>query len=145
MNGENLKQLILDYLSKNRRMTLATASNNVPWAATVFFAFDDNLNIYLISDPKTRKIQNVKQNPKVSCAINEYIHKKGYTVGLQLEGTIENLHKEKNRQELDIYRKRYDWADEYLDDHELFKIIPIKIIYLDDELFGPQGKRELTL
>lgn len=141
--SQDLKQLILDYLAGNRRMTLATSFNNVPWASTVFFAFDDDLNIYFISNPATRKIQNINQNPKIACAINEYIHRKGYTIGLQLEGEVKMLDKQKNKDKLEIYRKRYDWADDYLGDHELFEITPAKIIYLNDELFGPQGTREL--
>ena len=55
------------------------------------------------------------------------------------------LDKNKDVKELEIFKKRHDWADEYLHDHELYKIVPKKIYYLDDELFGPGGRKELEL
>ncbi len=145
MDKKELKKLILEYLSKNRRMTLATSDKNIPWASTVMFAYDDNLNFYIISRPDTRKIQNLMKNPLVSIAVNEYIEKKGYIMGLQGEGEAELLNKESNKKELDLYRARFDLADDYLHDHELYKIKPEKVYYLDDELFGPGGREELEL
>ena len=142
---EKLKTYILDYLAKNRRMTLATSENNVPWAATVMFAYDPDLNLYFISVPDSRKTKNLETNPRVSGAINEFQKTPGKILGVQLEGTAEILDKNKNTKELEIYKKRFDWADEYLHDHELYKIIPKKIYYLDDELFGPGGREELEL
>lgn len=145
ISKDELKKFILDYLEKNRRMTLATSLEDTPWAATVYFAFDDDLNFYFISNPDTRKIKNLEKNPKVSCAINEFINKAGSTIGIQLEGTVQLLDKEKNVEELQIYKKRFGWADDYLHDHELFKITPKKVYYLDDEKFGLGGQEELTL
>ena len=145
MTQEELKKVILEYLEKNRRMTLATASENIPWAATVMFAYDTNLNFYFISNPETRKIKNLEANPQISCAINEFKNKAGSTMGIQIGGMAEQLDKTKHKKELEIFRKRFDWADDYLHDHELFKIKPSKIIYLDDEKFGPGGKQELNL
>lgn len=141
----DLKEFILDYLDNNRRMTLATCSENTPWAATIFFAFDDKLNFYFISDPNTRKIKNLEKNPQVSGAINEFVKKVGSTIGVQLEGTAEMLDKKKNVKELEVFTKRFDWADDYLHDHELFRITPKKIYYLNDELFGPQGREILVV
>ena len=142
---EKIKKYILDYLEKNRLMTLATSENDVPWAATVFFAYDDDLNIYFISVPNTRKITNLNRNPNVAIAINQFQPKGEVVQGLQIEGKAEALDKEKNKKELDLYRKRYDWADKYLHDHELYKIKPEKVYYLDDEKFGAGGREELEL
>lgn len=141
----NLKEHILDYLEKNKRMTLATCEDNVPWAATVMFAYDRNLNFYFISNPKTRKTKNLLSNPKVSAAINEFTPKVGYIAGVQLEGSAQMLEKKKNAQELEIFTKRFDWAVDYLHDHELFKITPKRVYYLDDEKFGPGIRKELNL
>lgn len=145
MDNSELKKLILNYLSENRIMTIATAKDNIPWASSVMFAYDDSLNLYFISDPNTRKIKNIITNPNVAVAINEAKHKPGYTIGIQIDGEAKMLDKNKDSQKLEIFKKRHAWADKYLDSHDLFMIVPFKIIYLDDEKFGPQGKRKLIL
>ncbi len=129
---EELQKYILDYLEKNRRMTIATSENNVPWASTVMFAYDSDFNLYFISVPDSRKTKNIATNPKVSVAINEYVYKKGFTIGLQIEGKAIMLNKEKDKQELEIYRQRFDWADDFLHDQEFYQITPEKIYYLDE-------------
>src|SRR3989304_566903 len=144
-SNDDLSKDILDYLAKNRRMTIATSEKDIPWAATVMFSYDPDLNFYFISVPDSRKTKNLETNPRVSGAINEFQKTPGKILGVQLEGTAEILDKNKNTKELAIYKKRFDWADEYLHDHELYKIIPKKIYYLDDELFGPGGREELEL
>lgn len=145
LSHNQLQKYILEYLSKNRRLTLATSEGNVPWAATIMFAYDSDFNIYFISVPDSRKTKNLKTNPRVSVAINEYAPRAGYTIGLQIEGKAIMLNKEKDKRELEIYRKRFDWADDFLHDHELYKIVPEKIYYLDDEKFGQGGREELVL
>lgn len=142
---DKLKQYILNYLGENRLMTLATAENNTPWAASVMFAYDTDLNLYFISDPDTRKAQNLLNNPSVSVAINQHQKTPGKILGIQLEGTAHMLDKNKSQNELELFKKRFDWADDYLHDHELYKIKPEKIYYLDDELFGPGGREILVV
>src|SRR3989344_6652140 len=121
ISKSELKKHILNYLAKNRRMSLATCADNIPWAATVFFAYDADLNFYFISNPDTRKVKNLLVNPAVSVAINEFRNKAGSTIGIQLEGRAKMLDKEKNKKELDIFRARFDWTNQYLHDHELFQ------------------------
>src|SRR3972149_9880972 len=142
---DKLKQYILDYLGENRLMTLATAENNPPWAASVMFAYDTDLNLYFISDPDTRKAQNLLNNPSVSVAINQHQKTPGKILGIQLEGTAHMLDKNKSQNELELFKKRFDWADDYLHDPELSTIKPEKIYYLDDELFGPGGREILVV
>lgn len=126
-------------------MALATCKDDVPWAASVMFAYDDRLNLYFISKPGTRKTQNLLDNPKASAAINQIQKTPGKVIGVQLEGSAEMLDKTKNKQELEIFKNRFNWAEKYLSDHELFQITPKKIYYLDDERFGPGGREELIL
>ena len=140
-----LKNYILDYLKQNRVMTLATCKDDVPWAASVMFAYDDDLNLYFISKPETRKTQNILANPEISATINQFQKTPGKVLGVQLEGAAQKLDKKKSTEELEIFKKRFNWAEKYLHDHELFKIAPKKIYYLDDERFGPGGREELIL
>jgi len=145
VDGETLKKYILSYLEKNRLMSLATSDGSKPWVSTVFFAYDTDLNIYFISVPNTRKITNLTKNPQVAIVINQSQPAGELVQGLQIEGKAEKLDKEEEKEELEIYRKRYGWADDYLHDHELYKIKPEKVYYLDDEKFGAGGREELEL
>lgn len=140
VSKEELKKYVSDYLEKNRLMTLATSEKDIPWAATVFFAYDPDLNIYFISRPETRKTKHLHVNPNVSVAVNHHQSKSGLVKGVQLEGTAKILDKNKDVKELEIFKKRHNWAEKYLHNHELFKITPKKVYYLDDELFGPGGR-----
>ena len=139
MNDSELKKLILEYLGKNRLMTLATSSNDAPWATTLFFAYDDDLNLYFLSQETTRKVQNILKNPKVAVTIDREQPTPGKVKGIQLEGTAEEFTNPS------IFLARHPWAKDYLAHSKVFKIKPSKTIYLDDEKFGPQGKKELNL
>ena len=109
------------------------------------YAYDDDLSLYFISKPETRKTQNLLANPKVSATINQFQKTPGKILGVQLEGSAEMIDKTKNKQELETFKKRFNWAEKYLHDHELFQITPKKIYYLDDERFGPGGRETLNL
>ncbi len=137
----DLRALILKYLAKNCLMTIATSKDDKPWAATVFFAYDNDLNLYFLSAP-TRKTFNILANPQVAAVIDRDQPGRGKVRGIQLEGQAVKV---TNQSQLAIFSSRYPWASQYLKDHHLFMITPSKIIYLDDEQFGPQGKMELNL
>lgn len=136
---EELRKLILAYLEKNRLMTLATSSGNIPWAATVFFAYEQDLNVYFLSEEETRKIQNILKNTKVAATIDRDQPGSGKVRGIQLEGVAEVC------KAPSVFLARYSWAKDYLATSRIYKITPSKIIYLDDERFGPGGKEELIL
>jgi uncharacterized protein YhbP (UPF0306 family) len=86
------KKLILDYLKSHKLMTLATVSGNKPWVATVYYAVDDNLNLYLVASPKTEHGQAAARNKNVACNIadsHQLVTDK--KVGMQIQGAIERL------------------------------------------------------
>jgi uncharacterized protein YhbP (UPF0306 family) len=145
VSKQELKKHVSNYLAQNRVMSLATSKGGVPWASTVMFAYDADLNLYFLSKEETRKAQNLQANPQVSVTINQFQKTPGKILGIQLEGTAKKLDKTKNVHELELFKKRFDWAKDFLHDHELFQITPKKIYYLDDEKFGPQGREELVL
>ncbi|OGY23090.1 MAG: hypothetical protein A2Y57_01420 [Candidatus Woykebacteria bacterium RBG_13_40_7b] len=155
LSQEELRNLILDYLSQNKRMSLATCNDNIPWASTVMYAYDNNLNIYFLSEIKTRKVQNILSNPKVAATINEITGGIGKVTGIQLEGECKMVERKGALKAYGIFLKRYFWARDYIPSvkqmfskaikNRLFKITPKKIYYLDDERFGPEGREELVL
>jgi uncharacterized protein YhbP (UPF0306 family) len=64
-----VKKLIEKYLSEAQVMQLATTANDQPWACSVHFVADDNLNLYWISSPIRRHSQEIANNSKVAATI----------------------------------------------------------------------------
>lgn len=150
----NLKSLVYEYIARNKIATLATSYRNQPWAASVFFAYDQDLNLYFMGDIQTRKAKDILQNPKVAVAINEDWGGKGVIRGLQIEGKARIVAKKEAKEAYFLFARRHPWVKSFIHSEKdlhstsqtnrLFKIMPQKIIYQDDELFGPGGKEELV-
>lgn len=83
--ADPLKQQILDYLRAHNTMTLATSAENIPWAATVFYA-NDKLDLYFFSSPESRHGQNLSVNSRVAVTIQEDYKDWRAIQGIQLEG-----------------------------------------------------------
>jgi uncharacterized protein YhbP (UPF0306 family) len=155
ISKDELRKLILDYLSLNKRMSLATSKDDVPWAATVLYAYDGDLNIYFLSKIETRKVQNLLTNSKVAATINEVTGGIGKVRGIQLEGECRMVGRLEAARVYALFLKKYFWLKDYIPSAKqmfskairdrLFKITPQKIYYLDDERFGPEGREELNL
>jgi uncharacterized protein YhbP (UPF0306 family) len=150
---KQLRKLILDYLSINKRMSLATCRDSVPWAATVMYAYDSDLNIYFLSKGSTRKVQNILANSKVAATINEVTGGIGKVRGIQLEGECQMVSRLEAARVYALFLKKYFWLKGYIPSAKqmfskaisdrLFKITPQKIYYLDDERFGREGRETL--
>ncbi len=73
---------------------IATSHEDKPWAATVNYAIDDDLNIYISTRPDSLKFQNVLKNSTVCLGIDSQTR----DGTLQIQGIAEPL-KPKNREE----------------------------------------------
>lgn len=92
--NHELKSFIATYLKDAKMMQLATVGQNgKPWVCNVWFAADNNLNIYWFSAITRRHSQEVAQNPHVAAAICLPQTPADKPRGLQLEGTAELLTK----------------------------------------------------
>lgn len=58
------------FLDRHRVLTLATVDDGGPWATPLFYASDDTLAFYFLSDPGTRHCRAMAENPRVSAAIH---------------------------------------------------------------------------
>lgn len=85
--AEELKRQILDYLQAHNTMTLATCADNVPWAATVFYASED-LSLYFFSAPDSRHAENLAANSTVAVTVQEDYRDWREIKGVQLEGKV---------------------------------------------------------
>ena len=69
---------IKDYLEEVKLEVIATSLNDKPWAASVFFAFDEKLNIYFMSSLARRHSEEILKNKRVAFAI--VFHENLYTL-----------------------------------------------------------------
>jgi len=116
----DLKQVVLDYLSAHNTMTVATVRDNVPWAATVFYA-NDGFTLYFISNPDVCVHgQNIACNPSVAITIYEDYPLTGLNdwrkvQGIQMEGVAKMLTTEEEiAQAVRIYAEKYSFTAPYL-------------------------------
>ncbi|MFC2008321.1 pyridoxamine 5'-phosphate oxidase family protein, partial [Chloroflexota bacterium] len=117
---EKLRETVLNYLKEHNTMTIATSRDNVPWAATVFYANDD-FTLYFLSDPAVAEhSRNIAENPQVSVTVYE-----DYPLtkpddwrkvrGVQMKGTAELLTAEVEiAKATRVYVAKYPFVAPYL-------------------------------
>lgn len=135
MKLEN-KKIVLDYLKRNKLMTLSTVSGNRPWSATVFFAYDEKGQIFFYSRPDTKHCRHIAKNPYVSVVVNQDYGTPGSVKGMQIVGRARRVSKKDLKRNYTLYLKRFPWADDFQKDHRLYGIMPTEIHYLDQKRFG---------
>ena len=62
-------ELIKEVLEKSYLMSLATVDDSGVWASDLIYVFDEQLNIYWMSDPEVRHSRAILKNPHVSGTI----------------------------------------------------------------------------
>jgi len=149
----DLKKLIEDYLKEVKLMQLATSANNQPWVCSVWFGFDEDLNIYWFSSTTRRHSKEVMKNPKVSAAIVYPHTPKDPPRGLQLEGTAELLTKKEDiAKARSVYegrifsKKEVDgFINSKTSPHRFYKIKPTQFVLFDLVNFPNNPRQELNL
>jgi len=105
----DLRKLIEDYLKKAMLMQIATVKNKKPWVASVWYAHDEDWNLYFISRKSRRHSQEIKKNPNIAGAI-AIPHTKGSgekVRGLQFEGTARVTKGKEVKKAVDLYLAKY--------------------------------------
>ncbi len=91
------KDFIKKWLKSHQHCVLTTSFKDKPWAATVNYAVDDNLNLYISTSPNSLKFQNILKNPQV-CLVVDSQNRKGT---LRIEGVAKPL-SPKNKEEPNV-------------------------------------------
>ena len=134
-------------------MQLATSVNNQPWACTVHFASDHDLNLYWTSKPDRRHSQEIAQNSNVSVTIPiEDNQKDGYVIGLSFAGKAEILKGKDEELAHNLSVKKLNRPANRLaairndeDPHQYYRLKPSLIVLFDSKNFPDDPRRELTL
>jgi len=143
--SEELKRQILSYMESHNTMTLGTCRDNVPWAATVFYA-SDGLCLYFFSSPDSRHCQNLAANPRVAVTIQEDYRDWRKIKGIQLEGALTEVDSlmEKGKA-MTAYARKYPEVIKVFTNPasgifyqaflkvKFYCVVPQRIFYIDNE------------
>jgi uncharacterized protein YhbP (UPF0306 family) len=75
-------------LQEQSAATLATQGTDGPWAATVFFASDEDLRLYFLSDPRTRHGRHLSLHPEAAVAVQPDCKRWAEIRGVQIKGQV---------------------------------------------------------
>ena len=92
-------------------LTLATCSDESPWAATVFFAADSKFNLYFVSDHRTQHGRDMTTNNKVAATINPDCDNWNDVAGLQIRGEVNIVDGVERAKALALYFKKFPQID----------------------------------
>lgn len=150
------KELIRNYLAKYNLMQVATQGKDHPWIASVYYTFDNDLNLYFLSDPRTKHCRQIANNPKVAVAVTDSdqdISK--FKRGLQIYGLakqIKSANKIKHALKLwKAYLKvknpelSYENMLKKIIKGKMYQISPKKIKFFNQELFKVEDGKEPIL
>ncbi len=143
--SDELKRQILSYMESHNTMTLSTCQEDIPWAATVFYA-SDGLRLYFFSAPDSRHCQNLSANPRVAVTIQEDYRDWRKIKGIQLEGKVVLVDSlvEKGKA-MAIYARKYPEVIKVFTEPgsgvlykaflkvKFYCVIPEKLFYIDNE------------
>lgn len=134
---------------ENELLALATVSeNSEAFNATAFFAFDDEFNFYILTEPETNHGRNLEENSSISLSIYDSSQQwSDEKKGFQVFGEAEKLEEEKKiSQAFKIYTQRFPGLKEFVSgpegmdgiDSEFYLIRPERIKIFDEPKFGKE-------
>jgi uncharacterized protein YhbP (UPF0306 family) len=137
-----VKEMAAEHIKKHNIASIATCSNDVPYASTVEYA-SDGFVLYFSTNPNSQKAKNLANNSKVSLTINEDIKDWTKIKGIQLEGTAVQLASEEEvRKAKNIYVEKFPFVVHFPPSpNKMYKVVPKRIMYLDYE--KGFGQREI--
>ena len=111
MNKDD-KARVQKYLQEYSTLTLATSQDDKPWAATVFFVSDSDLNLYFVSDYRTHHGVDMAQNSRVAATINPDCDNWHDVHGVQVSGTASVVDGLQRAKALMLYLKKFPQIDQ---------------------------------
>jgi uncharacterized protein YhbP (UPF0306 family) len=148
------EKLIRQYVDQIKIMQLATSANDQPWACTIHYYSDKDLNFYWVSTLARKHSKDIAQNPKVAAAIlvHENTPEERYVIGISLEGKAELIGEQVDEQIGQDYIQKLGRDASLLSDiasgknpHKFYRLKPTKIILFDSKNFHDNPRQEMIL
>jgi uncharacterized protein len=157
--NRELRVLAEQLLNERSTMTLATAQENEPWAAPVYFIYRGG-KLFFLSDPKTRHMAESLRTGRVAVAVFADGRSWKEIRGLQMSGTIREVTAKRETVEvLAQYAKEYPFVREFFTPGTMldlkmffsrFKVRlycfePLTVCYVDNSIrFGFKAEIDLN-
>lgn len=81
----------IDIISNTNFLVLATCGSDQPWAAPLYFAFDEQFSLYFISRNNSKHVIHIRENDNVGVAIYDSSCIPGECDGIQIQGIASEL------------------------------------------------------
>lgn len=150
------KEKLIEYLKTEKMMSVATEGEGL-CVCGVYYALDESsMSLYFLSNPSRIHSKNIGKNGKVACAIYDSSQKvtdKKKGVQMQGEGSLVTEEVEMKKA-LDLWNKAIPGFETILNfenistntvESKVYKIIPEKIKFFNEELYGPEGIQDIKI
>ena len=136
----DIKNRVFEILNKTHLMSLGTLDDGGVWVSDVIFIFDENLNIYWMSNPDTRHSTAISKINLVSGTITQKKKSGKQNFEIQFTGKAEKIDVLRYDLACKHFEKRGkqkpEESDDVLDGDSWYILIPNKIELIDEENFG---------
>jgi uncharacterized protein YhbP (UPF0306 family) len=147
-SGSELKQLAEGLIRDQNTVTLATASENTPWAASVYYS-NMGFTLYFFSDPASRHIQEALKSKQVAGAIFHPASTWREIRGIQTTGLIQPLSPGiEALRALRTYLRKFPFTEDFFDSGQkmdlagfaerfkvrFYRFQPTLLYYLDNRI-----------
>jgi len=106
-----MENKIINYLSNQKVLTLATCVDNQPYCANCFYVFDDENKILIfLSDESTRHISEALANLNVAGTVDKEVTTVAKIQGLQFTGDFINPSEIQKKSFYKIYYDKFPFA-----------------------------------
>lgn len=146
----DLKELVTQYLNDNKHMQLATVKDGQPWLCTVYFAADENFNLYWTSGRSRQHSLEILNDSKAAVTVVRDTKKKQ---ALQIVGNAYEVNDGELDQVHELYQSKFGPKDYNLEEMKhhakdgrsywVFK--PIAISLWDEVNFPDNPKQHVNL
>ena len=146
----DIKKRIFEVLKQTHLMSLGVSDKNGPWIADVIFIYDNEFNLYWMSDPEARHSEAILENNKVAGSITNSTKSRETNFGIQFEGIAEKLEGIQFKLLVKHLAKRgypkpeLSQASKVLDGDLWYKLKPTMIGLIDEKNFG-YDRQDLNL
>lgn len=150
-DNSELKRQALELINRQSTMTLATARDNTPWAAPVYYVFYQSA-FFFFSDPESRHIIEAMESKQASAAIYPYADTWQGIKGIQMTGAVRQLTPGVTAvQAIRAYTRKFAFTREFFDAGQalnlenfvkrfkvrFYRLDPRIVYYLDNQIkFG---------
>ncbi len=126
-------------LERGYLMSLATVDDGGPWVSDVIYVFDDDLNVYWMSDPDVRHSKAIANDARVAVSITANA-RGDMNLGVQVAGMAEKIDGPRHDLAVKHFAKRNKPApapeDDVLQGDAWYVLRPSLIELIDEEHFG---------